>query len=61
MSESSIIKIIQSVLSGIPTLISLIRSGRKPANIKLSEFISVDAIKVLEDAKEDAKDYIKNG
>lgn len=61
MNESSTIKIVQSVLSGIPRLIELIRSGRKPANIKLSEFISTDAIKVLEDSKKDAENYIKKG
>ena len=55
------IAIITAIANGIPKLVQLIKSGRNPADIKLGEFISTDALKVLEDAKADQQDFIDNG
>lgn len=55
------IAIITAIANGIPKLVQLIKSGKNPADIKLGEFISTDALKVLEDAKADQQDFIDNG
>jgi len=55
------IAIITAIANGIPKLVKLIKSGKNPADIKLGEFISTDALKVLQDAKADQQDFIDNG
>lgn len=46
---------------GVPKIIELVKQGRKVGDIKLSEIISNDALRDLEDAKADAEDFLKNG
>lgn len=55
------IAIAQALIGGIPKIIELIRKGRDPGSIKLSEVISTDALAVLKKAKQDATDFIENG
>lgn len=58
---NAVLAFAQAVIAGIPKLIELIKAGRKLSEIELGEFISTDAIAVLEDAKAEAEDFIKNG
>ena len=55
------IAIITALVSGAPKLADLIKRGVDPATIKLGDFISLDALKKLEDAKDEAEDFITNG
>ncbi len=58
---NAVLAFTQAVIAGIPQLLKLIKEGRKLGSIQLDEFVSFDAIKVLEGAKADADDFIKNG
>jgi hypothetical protein len=58
---SKALAIISAVIGGIPKLVELLDQGLDPADIKLGDFISTDALKVLEAAKADAQDFITNG
>ena len=58
---STAIAIITALLNGVPKLVELIKQGRNPADIKLSDFISTDALTVLEKARQDAQSYVDNG
>lgn len=55
------VAIITAIVGGVPKLIEMIRAGADPSQIKLSDFISTDALAKLEKAKTDAEDFIQNG
>lgn len=55
------IAIITAIANGIPKLVELLKDGKDPAEIKLGDFISTDALKVLEDAKADQQNFVDNG
>lgn len=55
------IVIIQALAAGIPRIVELIRQGREPGGIKLEEVISTDALSKLEQARDDAQNFIDNG
>lgn len=58
MSPTAIVAIIQAIVAGVPKLIELIKQGRDPANVKLDEFVSTDALNKIRAANKKADDYI---
>ena len=52
---------VQTLIGAIPAIVKLVRAGRNPADIKLGEVISTDALKTLESARDDAQSFIDNG
>ena len=57
----STIAIVTAIVGGIPKLIEMIRAGANPAQIRLGDFISTDALEKLEEAKQAAENFIQNG
>lgn len=58
MSTSAIVAIIQAIVAGVPKLIELIKQGRDPGDVKLDEFVSMDALEKIREANKKAKNYI---
>ena len=47
----------QALIGGIPKLIEAIKAGKNPDDIKLSDFISTDAVKTVQEAIDEASDF----
>lgn len=45
-----VIQIATALVQGIPKLIAAVKAGRNPGDVKLSEFISTDAIATIDEA-----------
>ena len=58
---TTLITIINALVSSVPRIIELARQGRDISQIKLGEIISTDALEKLASARESAEDFIKNG
>jgi hypothetical protein len=65
MTAAAIIALVQGVASGLPALIKAVKAaiaaGKDPGDVKLSDFMSSDALDKVKDTNEDIEDYIKNG
>lgn len=65
MTAAGIIALITGLAEGIPRLIkavqAAVKAGRNPGDVKLSEFMSTDALTKVQDTNEDIDDFIKNG
>ncbi len=53
----TITTIISALTTGIPKLIDAIKAGRNPADIKLGEFISEDAVDTIDKAIKKAESF----
>lgn len=56
--QAAIIAIIQALVAGVPKLIEAIKAGKDPKDIKLSEFVSNDALQKIRDANKRADEFI---
>lgn len=61
MGASAIVSFITALVAGVPKIIEAIKAGRDPANIKLGEFVSKDALEKVKAANADVDNYIDNG
>lgn len=50
--------LVQALIAGVPRILKLIRDGTSPSEIKLSDFISTDALADLKAAKDEAQAFI---
>ncbi len=57
MGVGTAVAIGTALLEGIPKLIAAIKAGRNPEDIKLSEFISTDAVDKIKGAINKAQDF----
>ena len=65
MTAAGILALVTGIAEGIPRLIKLVKraiaAGKNPGDIKLSDFISSDALDKVQDTNEDIEDYVKKG
>lgn len=65
MTAAQILALIQGVAEGIPRLIKRVReaikAGRNPGDVKLSDFVSTDALGRVKDTNADIDSYINEG
>jgi hypothetical protein len=65
MTAAGIIALVQGLAASIPRLIKVvqetIKAGRDPGDVKLSDFMSTDALSKVRDTNEDIDSYIRNG
>lgn len=61
MNAEGVITLVKGLVDGVPKLIEAWRAGRNLRDIKVSEFVSKDALAKIEAANARADDYIENG
>ena len=65
MTAAAIIALVTGIAEGIPRAIKLVRAaikaGKDPGDIKLSDFVSTDALDKVKDTNEDITDYVEGG
>ncbi len=59
MSEAMILAIVQAIAAGIPEIVRLVREGRRIEDIRLSDFVSSDALSKIRQANEAAAEFVE--
>jgi hypothetical protein len=61
MGAEAIVSFISSLVTAVPQMVNDIRAGKDPANIKLGDYLSTDALDRVRKANAKASDYIEGG
>lgn len=54
-------KLGEALVAGVPKIVDAVKAGKDPGDIKLSDFVSRDALDGVREANKRASDFISNG